>query len=188
MRSIHFLIIFTLVLFVSSVELMAQSTNSPNGIYASVEANFGVVMSESEYNNGAHGLSPGATVGYTLYSASVEMFIRNFELKREYESDLGIFDITIKSLTVGGGFRFDYMNILDFKLGFAAHKVEARYIKRDDVEFVSTIDGVKSGAYFGFGAKLEVYPKWILFSDFNFYSTSDDLSFFNIEMGIRYYI
>ena len=182
-------IVFSLMF---STTLFAQSSSGGAGAaggggYVSFDWNMDVVQSDSDFNNGASGGSPGITLGYKIFSFSIEAFYKRFELTNEHQSATTTFDIAIENSALGFGFRYDIDTNFNLKLGYAVHDVTAKYTAANGQLYRSTIDGTHSGIYLGGGVQGMLYPNWQMFADAGVYVASSEFSMYAMEIGVRWY-
>jgi hypothetical protein len=177
--------ILTIGLFSSNV--FSQSSSAGAGGYVSLDWNMDVVQSDSEFNNGASGGSPGFTLGYKIFSFSVEAFYKKHELNNEHEVSSTTVDVSISNSALGFGFRYDIGPNFNFKVGYAMHSIDAEYTAANGQLYRSTIDGTHSGFYLGAGVQGMLYPNWQMYADGGMYVASSEFSMYAMEIGVRWY-
>jgi len=183
-------VLWSLILITFSPSLFAQAGGggaAGGGGYFSLDWNMDVVQSDSEFNNGASGGSPGLTVGYKILSFSIETFYKKHELTNEHEVSSTTFDIDIETNSLGLGFRYDIDPNLMFKAGYAVHSVKANYNAANGQLYRSTIDGTHAGFYLGVGVQGMLYPNWQMYADGGMYVASSEFSMYAMEIGLRWY-
>jgi hypothetical protein len=181
---------FILLIFLLVVSKMglAQSTGSGGGYFA-FDWNMNAAQSDSDFNNGASGGSPGVLLGYNLaaYGFGFEGFYKKLTLQNQYTNSSGAFDVTIQNDLLGFGLRIDHNPNFSSKLGYGIHNISAKYVHSGGLLFASTIDGEHTGFYAGTGFKAQVYGNFELYGDLSFYLASSEFSLFAMEVGLRYY-
>lgn len=185
-------LIFILTLFFFSTKSFSQTSSAGAGSagaggYVSVDWNMDVVQSDSEFNNGASGGSPGLTVGYKILDFSLEAFYKKHELDNEHQAASTTFNVAIETNTLGLGFRYDIDPLINFKVGYAMHNVTAKYTAANGQPYRSTIDGTYSGFYLGAGVQGMLYPNWQMYADGGMYVASSEFSMYAMEVGLRWY-
>lgn len=183
---IIFILFFSLI-FSSTIFAQASAGGAGAGGYVSLDWNMDVVQSDSQFNNGASGGSPGFTVGYKILQFSVEAFYKKHELNNEHEISSTTVDVAISNSTLGFGFRYDIDANFNFKLGYAMHTVEAQYNAANGQRYRSTIDGTYSGFYLGAGVQGMLYPNWQMYADAGMYVAASEFSMYAMEIGLRWY-
>ena len=181
---------FLLLIFLLVVSKMglAQSTAAGGGYFA-FDWNMNAAQSDSEFNNGASGGSPGLLMGYQFaaFGFGVETFYKKISLENIYTNSSGEFDVKIEDDLLGIGFRIEHNPNFSSKLGYGIHNITAKYTNSNGLLFASTIDGDHSGFYAGTGFKARVTSKFELYGDLSFYLASSEFSLFAMEVGLRYY-
>lgn len=180
-------IFFFSMIFSSTIFAQASAGGAGAGGYVSLDWNMDVVQSDSQFNNGASGGSPGFTVGYKIYSFSVETFYKKHELTNQHQAASTNFDIAIENSTLGFGFRYDIDSNFNFKMGYAIHDVAAKYTAVNGQLYRSTIDGSHAGFYLGAGVQGMLYPNWQMYADAGVYMGSSEFSMYAMEIGVRWY-
>ncbi|MCO4793182.1 MAG: outer membrane beta-barrel protein [Bacteriovoracaceae bacterium] len=192
MKIKNYLLVLILTFSFSSLSFAQQSSGGATGGaggggYLSLDWNLDVVQSDSEFNNGASGGSPGFTLGYKIFSFSLETFYKKHELNNEHVTSAGSFNVAIETNTLGFGLRYDISPNFNFKAGYAIHNVKAKYTNSNGLLFKSTIDGTHSGFYLGAGVQGMLYPNWQMYADGGMYIASSEFSMYAMEIGVRWY-
>ncbi len=170
--------------------LLIFSQKSFSQLYISGDWNLGVVMSDSDFNNGATSGAPGIAFGFRAGLLSPEIFYKRFRFDQE-ESIAPYGDVLteIKSETLGLGLRLNHHLLLYSKFGVAFHFVEADYASLQSTQTLeSVIDKTWASPFVGGGFKYPISPSWEFFTDIAFYLSSKEFSIFNWEFGLRFYL
>ena len=175
---------FILILFLIVVSRISSGNV---GGYVALDWNLSVTQSDSEFNNGASGGSPGFLIGQGFKGFILEAFYKNITMENEHTNQYGKIDVTIEDSIIGVGVRFSHGKLFASKVGYAFHDVEAKYGTENGVIFNSTIDGRYSGFYLGGGLKGEFASDFEYFGDLTFYLASTGISLYTMEIGLRYF-
>ena len=175
-------------LLVLSFILCSFSPSAFAQMYLGLDWNFGVVMSDSDYNNGASAGAPGFSVGVKMGRFSPEIFYKRYSFEQEaVNGDLGLLDTKIRSNSLGAGILIDHHPNIYSKFGLAFHMVEAKYTKVGSSRvYESAIDKTWASPYFGGGLNFPFNQNFSLFTDLVFYLSGAEFSVFNWAFGLRY--
>jgi hypothetical protein len=179
-----FLVLFLLIISKMS---MAQSGGGANGAYFAFDWNMNAAQSDSDFNNGASGGSPGLLVGYQFPGFAFEGFYKKITLENKHNNSLGNFDVTIENDLLGAALRVNHNPYFSSKFGYGMHNVTANYKHSAGLKFASTIDGAHSGFFAGTGLKGQLSGNFEFYADLSFYLASSEFSLFAMEVGLRYY-
>lgn len=176
-----FYILFLKILLSLSFPVQAQ-------MYVSLDWNFAVAMSDSDFNNGASGGSPGIAFGVRVNRISPEFFYKRLSFSKEHrDNSSGEVETDITANTLGAGVRFYHHPSIYSKFGLSFHFVTAEYeSSKSGVELESAIDQTWTAPYLGGGLNFSLNNRWQTFTDLTFYLSGAEYSAFVWEFGIRY--
>lgn len=157
--------------------------------YISFDMNLGILMSDSDFNNGSSAFSPGVALGLNRGRLNPEIFYKRFNFTREDQIEtVGNVRSEIRAHALGLGARLNHTPFMYSKFGWSFHFVKAEYQNLDDpsIRYDSTIDKTWSSPFLGAGFNLPL-GQTELFSDIGFYLSGAEYSVFDWEFGLRYF-
>lgn len=164
-----------------STKLYAQA-------YAQADWNINVILSDSEFNNGSSGGSPGLGLGYRFGRWAFEGQFIAAETDQEHRQNGQRFDVDIRTYVFGIGADYHFSRFASFQFGLHFQDVKGEYSNKETGEsLVSTIDGVKNGFYFGTRIVIPFSESFDFYSGFAYYLDDADYSLFGFNFGLRYY-
>lgn len=178
---------FLIVLFLFVISKISHAQQGTGGGYFAFDWNMNVTQSDSDFNNGASGGSPGLVVGYNFAGWGIETFYKRISMENQYTNSLGDFNVTIENDLLGLGLRVDHSPNFASKVGYSIHNLEAKYDNSNGLLFASTIDGTHNGFFAGTGFKGRMFGQFEMYGDVTFYLASAEFSLFAMEVGLRYF-
>lgn len=153
--------------------------------FLQVDASLGVVISDSDYNNGASGFGPGVGLGLEFDFFSFDLSLNRYSLKVDDNHSIGHVETKITSLSSIINMRMNHHPNLYSKLGLGLHNVKANYETQGGGELRSTIDGTYLGFGFGGGIQYNFATSWTTYLDGSFHLAKQEFSLFTLGFGFR---
>ena len=156
--------------------------------YTQLDWNINVILSDSEFNNGSSGGSPGVGLGYRFGRWAFEGQFIAAQTDQEHTQNGQRFDVDIRSYVFGVGADYHFARFASFQFGLHFQDVKGEYANKTTGEsLVSTIDGAKNGFYLGTRFVIPFSERFDFYSGFAYYLDDADYSLFGFNFGLRYY-
>jgi len=157
-------------------------------LYGGGSLNFGAVVSDSEFYNGATGAGPGLLLGAKFKEVSFEFFYRDYSLSTDHEVGSTNFHLEIDDKVLGLGMRYNFLPMLNYSLGVSMQKVSTEATaSNSNVGLGALVNENLMGFYLGAGLNLPAYLNGLEFySDFVYFRANERFSMFSLDFGLRY--
>ncbi len=180
MKISKLLVLFTFLLIVKN--------SSAVNLYGAASLNFGAVVSDSEFYNGAGGTAPGLTFGARFQKISFEIFYRKYSLSNDHTVAPTDFHLDIDNTVVGAGMRFNFSPFLNWTLGYSMQEVSTTATaSNSNVGLGSLVNEKLGGFYLAGGFNIPAYLENLEFySDIIYFRSTARYSQFSLDFGLRY--